>query len=132
MCEKLGVKPGVPRADGRVCVSLTSCTGICDQGPALLVNGLAVSRLDQDRMHKMVGLIEAGIPVTRWPKKFFIIEDNIQRRDKLLDDVITRGSAIEAFAVKGSEALLESIDKSGLRGRGGAGFKTASQMAVVP
>ena len=46
LCKKLGVKPGVPRADGRVTVALTSCTGICDQGPALLVNGMAISRLN--------------------------------------------------------------------------------------
>jgi [NiFe] hydrogenase diaphorase moiety large subunit len=127
LCRKLGVQPGVPRADGRVTVNLTSCTGICDQGPALLVNGMAVSHLNKDRIHKIVGLIEAGIPVEKWPRKFFVITDNIQRRDKLLDDVITRGSAIEAFAVKGGEALLESINKSGLRGRGGAGFKTANK-----
>ena len=127
LCKKLGVKRGEPRADGRACVDLTSCTGLCDQGPALLVNGMAISRLDEDRIHKMVGLIEAGIPVSRWPKRFFVIENNIQRRDKLLDDVITRGSAIEAFAVKGGDALLESIDRSGLRGRGGAGFKTGTK-----
>jgi len=127
ICKKLGVEPGETRADGRVSIELTSCTGICDQGPALLVNGMAISRLNEERIHKMVGLIEAGIPVESWPKKFFVIEDNIQRRDKLLDDVIRRGSAIEAFAVKGSDALLESIDKSGLRGRGGAGFKTATK-----
>ena len=130
MCKKLGVEPGESRADGRVSVELTSCTGLCDQGPALLVNGLAVSRLDEDRVHKMVGLIEAGIPVAKWPKKFFEIEDNIQRRDKLLDDVITRGSAIEAFAVKGGDAVLESIERSGLRGRGGAGFKAASKWRI--
>ena len=60
----------------------------------------------------MVGLIEAGVPVNKWPQKFFVVKDNIQRRDKLLDDVITRGSAIEAFAVKGGDALLavESIN----------------------
>ena len=127
LCKKLGVEPGEPRADGKVTVDLTSCTGLCDQGPALLVNGMAVSRLDEDRIHKMVGLIEAGVPVNKWPKKFFVIEDNIQRRDKLLDDVITRGSAIEAFAVRGSDGLLEAIDQSGLRGRGGAGFKTATK-----
>jgi len=57
LCRKLGVEPGEPRPDGRVTVDLTSCTGLCDQGPALLVNGIAVSRLDEDRIHKMVGLI---------------------------------------------------------------------------
>ena len=130
LCKKLGVEPGVPRADGRVSIDLTSCTGLCDQGPALLVNGMAVSRLDEDRIHKMVGLIEAGVPISRWPKQFFVIEDNIQRRDKLLDNVITRGSAIEAFVVKGGGAFLESIDKSGLRGRGGAGFKVATKWRI--
>ena len=35
LCKKLDVKPGTPRADGKVTVGLTSCTGICDQGPAL-------------------------------------------------------------------------------------------------
>ena len=130
MCKKLGVKPGETRADGRVSIELTSCTGICDQGPAMLVNGMAVSRLDKKRIHKIVGLIEAGTPVDKWPKDFFVIEDNIQRRDKLLDDVITRGSAIEAFVVKSGDGLLESIDKSNLRGRGGAGFKVATKWRI--
>jgi len=130
MCKKLGVEIGKTRADGRVSIERTSCTGLCDQGPALLVNGLAVSRLDEDRIHKMVGLIEAGTPVVNWPKKFFKIEDNIQRRDKLLDDVIIQGSAIEAFAVKGGDAVLKSIKKSGLRGRGGAGFSAATKWQI--
>ena len=127
LCKKLDVKPGTPRADGKVTVGLTSCTGICDQGPALLVNGMAVSRLDEDRIHKMVGVIEAGVPLTNWPKRFFVVEDNIQRRDKLLTDKIISGSAIESLVVKGSDALLEWLDKSDLRGRGGAGFKTATK-----
>ena len=127
LCKKLGVKPGVPRADGRVTVDLTSCTGICDQGPALLVNGMVVSGLNEDRIHKMVGLIEAGSPVANWPKPFFVVEDNIQRRDKLLTDNIISGSAIDAMVVKGSDALLDWLDDSNLRGRGGAGFKTATK-----
>ena len=127
LCKKLGVKPGVPRADGRVTVALTSCTGICDQGPALLVNGMVISRLNEERIHKMVGLIEAGIPITNWPKSFFVVEDNIQRQDKMLSHGIINGSAIDAMVVKGSDALLDWLDSSGLRGRGGAGFKTATK-----
>jgi len=130
LCKKLGVEPGVPRADGRVTVALTSCTGICDQGPALLVNGMVISRLDEERIHKMVGLIEAGIPIANWPKSFFVVEDNIQRHDKLLSHGIINGSAIDAMVVKGSDAILESLDHSGLRGRGGAGFKTATKWRI--
>jgi len=130
LCKKLGVKPGEPRADGRVTVALTSCTGICDQGPALLVNGMVISHLDEERIHKMVGLIEAGIPVDNWPKLFFVVEDNIQRHDKLLSHGIINGSAIDSLLVKGADAMLESLDRSGLRGRGGAGFKTATKWRI--
>ncbi len=126
-CRKLGVEPGVPRADGRVTVELTSCTGLSDQGPALLVNGKAVSRLTRDRIHKMVGLIEAGTSVENWPASFFEVEDNIRRRDLLLTAKFINGSAIDALLVKGGDALLDSLEDSGLRGRGGAGFKTATK-----
>jgi len=127
MCRKLGVKPGVPRADGKVTVAMTSCTGLCDQGPALLANGIAVSRLTEERIHKIVGLIEAGTPVDNWPSRFFIIKDNIQRREQLLTDDLIKGSAIESLLTRGSDFLLEWLDQSGLRGRGGAGFKTATK-----
>ena len=127
MCKKLGVEPGVPRADGKVTIAMTSCTGLCDQGPALLVNGMAVSRLTEERIHKMVGLIEAGTPVKNWPERFFVVGDNIQRRDILLTHDIIKGSAIESLIVKGGDALLNWVEESGLRGRGGAGFKTGTK-----
>ncbi len=127
LCENLGVEPGQPRADGRVSVDLTSCTGICDQGPALLINGLVISRLTKDRIDKMVGLIEAGTPISDWPASFFLVEDNIQRQDKLLSSEFVNNNAIETLALKGRDALLYGLDDSGLRGRGGAGFKTATK-----
>jgi [NiFe] hydrogenase diaphorase moiety large subunit len=124
LCKKLGVEPGVPRADGKVTVSLTSCTGICDQGPAALVNGIVVSNLTEKRIHKMVGRVEAGIALSDWPKSLFVVEDNILRRDKLLSDDIINGSAIGALFATGAEVMLERLEKSGLRGRGGAGFRS--------
>jgi len=124
LCNKLDVKLGVPSSDGRVTIDLTSCTGLCDQGPALLVNGIAVSRLDKDRIDKIAELIDADTPISHWPESFFVVEDNIQRRDMLLSDEITHGSAIESLIKNGSDTLLDMLDHSGLRGRGGAGFKT--------
>ena len=122
LCRKLGVLPGVPRADGKVTVSLTSCTGICDQGPAALVNGIVISNLTEKRIHKMVGRIEAGIPLSNWPESLFVVNDNIRRKDKLLSDDIINGSAIGALFATGGETMLQRLEKSGLRGRGGAGF----------
>lgn len=127
LCEKLGVNPGTPRADKRVTLDLTSCTGICDQGPALLVNGMVVSRLTEDRIQTIAELVEAGIPIADWPQLFFMVEDNIQRRDILLSDQIINGSAIDALLKNGCDTILDVLEQSGLRGRGGAGFKTAAK-----
>jgi [NiFe] hydrogenase diaphorase moiety large subunit len=127
LCEKLGVTPGTPRADGRVTVDLASCTGICDQGPALLINGRVVSRLDKTRVESIAQLVQTGIPLTDWPADFFTVEDNIRRRDILLSDEILNGSAIKALLSKDSDTMLDVLDLSGLRGRGGAGFKTAAK-----
>ncbi len=124
LCERLKSEPGVPREDGRVTVDSTSCTGLCDQGPAMLVNGLAIPRLDTKRIVTISDLIESAVPLEQWPKVLFQIEDNIQRRDLLLSDKSEPGQALEALLTQGSSALLDQIQASDLRGRGGAGFKT--------
>ena len=129
LCDSLKVEPGVPRADGRVTVDTTSCTGICDQGPAMLVNGHVVSRLTDRRIEHICELVETGIEVDQWPDDFFQVDDNIRRRDLLLSDETAiaspDGSGLRALLESGGDAVLDIIDKSGLRGRGGAGFRTA-------
>ena len=46
LCRKLWVEPGHVSEDGLVSVATTSCTGLCDQGPAMLVNGRAIGQLN--------------------------------------------------------------------------------------
>jgi [NiFe] hydrogenase diaphorase moiety large subunit len=123
-CQRLNVTAGIPREDGRVTVDTTSCTGMCDQGPAILVNGQVVTQLDENRVNTIIELIESSTALTQWPAEFFQVEDNIQRRDILLSTRIQNGEAINSFIKTGSDKLLEQIETSGLRGRGGAGFKT--------
>ena len=47
MCKKLWLEPGRVSEDGLVSVTTTSCTGLCDQGPAVLVNYRAIPRMTQ-------------------------------------------------------------------------------------
>ncbi len=146
LCNKLWVERGHISEDGLVSVDTTSCTGLCDQGPALLVNGWAIPRLDPARLDRIAELILAQTPVAQWPRELFAIEDNIRRADLLLGNslqpgdalraALSRGGAIEAAANarswregipgagQGPLATLEEIKKSNLRGRGGAGFTT--------
>ena len=132
LCASLGVVPAIPRSDGRVTVATTSCTGMCDQGPAMLVNGLAITRLDKDRIDAIARFVEADTPVEQWPAEFFHVVDNIQRRDILLDNSEADEDACECEAMvalleHGADTILEQITASGLRGCGGAGFSTGSK-----
>ncbi|MHB1360383.1 MAG: NAD(P)H-dependent oxidoreductase subunit E [Rhodocyclaceae bacterium] len=149
MCEKLWLEPGRVSADGLVSVDTTSCTGMCDQGPALLVNYRAITHMTAERVEKMVELIQSQTPVDAWPAEWFRIEDNIRRADILLANTMEPGEALrtsfargattaaietsfserswhESMAASdiGASATLEEIKKSALRGRGGAGFTT--------
>ncbi len=44
--KKLNLTLGQVRADGLVSLNNTSCTGLCDQGPAALINGYALPNLN--------------------------------------------------------------------------------------
>ena len=125
LSEQLDVAVGETGADGLVSLDNTSCTGMCDQGPAALINGLAIPRLDKQRIDEIAGLIKQKTPVFDWPEPFFTVSDNIHKSNLLLDAEIQQGEALKAAFNRGLKHTLEEIDLSGLRGRGGAGFSTA-------
>ena len=147
MCEKLWLEPGRVSEDGLVSVNTTSCTGMCDQGPALLVNYRAVTRMTLERVEQMVELIRNQTPIEAWPAEWFQVEDNVRRADILLGSNFAPGSALRAAVARaesdgveasnmrssreslphglvGPTAMLDEIRLSNLRGRGGAGFST--------
>jgi [NiFe] hydrogenase diaphorase moiety large subunit len=153
-CRKLWLEPGQVSEDGLISVDTTSCTGLCDQGPGLLVNGRAIPRASPERLDLMRELVLAGRPVEDWPAELFVIEDNVRRRHILLDAGLRPGEAVAAAIARASaagpenaasgrswregipqgdgaaRAMLQEIEASGLRGRGGAGFTTAAKWSA--
>jgi len=129
MCARLWVEKGKVSEDGLVSVDTTSCTGMCDQGPGMLINNYAVTNLSAERIDAICDLIIGQVPISAWPAEFFRVEDNIRRRDMLLDSKASTGAALRAAMGRGAEATLQELQQSGLRGRGGAGFHTATKWA---
>ena len=127
LCERFGIGIGETRADGVVSVGTTSCTGMCDQGPAALVNGYTLTRLDRARLDRIVELVNGRIPLEQWPREFFEVTSNIRRADILLGRHFADGAAVRAVLRRGPEAMLDELVKSGLRGQGGAGYKSAAK-----
>ncbi len=131
LCKRLGVLPGEVSDDGLVSVDRCSCTGLCEQGPALLINHHhPITQLDAARVAQMADLIRAGVPVAHWPTHWFAVTDTIRRADVLLGAPIAAGSAMAAALARGAQGVLDEIKLSNLRGRGGAGFTTGTKWAL--
>ncbi|MBI2407158.1 MAG: NAD(P)H-dependent oxidoreductase subunit E [Gemmatimonadetes bacterium] len=150
LCNRLNVKLGETRQDGRVSVRFTSCTGMCDQGPAALINERALTRLTRQRMDRIAELINSRTPMEEWPAELFVVEDNFRRSDVMFRRAFEPGAALKAAMLRGGDETLKSLQfeeavdpssghawrrgadetlkelyRSDLRGRGGAGFKAA-------
>jgi [NiFe] hydrogenase diaphorase moiety large subunit len=138
LAHVLRVKVGEVRPDQLVSLNNTSCTGMCDQGPAGLINGRPITRLDRPKIDQIATLIEQQIPLADWPEELFQVEEKIHKRGLLLNQPWQNGDALKATFARGLPETLTEVDVSNLRGRGGAGFKTAikwrtcSQQAATP
>ncbi len=125
MLKRLRLQRGEVSTDGAVSVDLTSCTGMCDQGPALLVNNRPITRLTVRRVDEICALVRSDVPLAEWPADFFRVEDNVRRADALLGSRHEPGSGLRAAIALGRQGMLDEMKRSNLRGRGGAGFATA-------
>ncbi|CAG7857434.1 NADH-quinone oxidoreductase subunit F [biofilm metagenome] len=121
---KLNLTIGEVRADGLVSLDNTSCTGLCDQGPAGLVNGYPLTKLNRGRIDGIVDLINRQTPLAEWPESLFQVNDNVIKPGLLLVSPINQGEGLNASFSRGLKETLTEINNSGLRGRGGAGYST--------
>ncbi len=147
LCSSLWIEPGKVSEDGLLSVDITSCTGMCDQGPGLLVNNYAIPRLTAGLVDEIAELIRNKVPLAAWPADYFRVDDNVRRADVLLAAQMAPGDALRAARARapsdglmasnmrswreglpsglgGPIAMLDDMKRANLRGRGGAGFMT--------
>jgi [NiFe] hydrogenase diaphorase moiety large subunit len=125
MLQRLKLRPGEVSADGLVSVGSASCTGMCDQGPALLINNRALTQLTPRRIDEICDLVRAEVPLADWPAYYFKVDNHVRRADMLLNARWEPGKALRAAIARGPQGMLDQLQRSRLRGRGGAGFTTA-------
>ncbi len=130
MLDSFRLDPGEVSRDGLLSIGVTSCTGLCDQGPAMLVNDRAIARLTPARVGAISSLIRGGSPLDQWPDNLFAIHSHVERRDLLLSTPLAPGEGIDAAIARGPSGTIQETTRSGLRGRGGAGFVTGAKWAA--
>ena len=128
-CAELLIQPGKLSDDGLIYVGSTSDIGLGDQAPAALVNGHALPALDRTRLDLIANLVRAHRPIATWPPMLLEVAENVRKDGPLLGEPFTPGSALARVRALGADGVLAELDASNLRGRGGAGYKTAAKWA---
>ena len=130
LSQQLDVALGKTRLDGLASIGETSCIGLCDHGAAMLINGMPIVQLDANRIEQIAQLIITEVPLTNWPAEWFQVNDIIHKQGLMLGENFTVGSSLKRTLASSADELLETIVKSSLCGRGGAGFNTGEKWRI--
>jgi len=141
MEDALGLKLGQTSADGSVSLEEVYCLGFCHAGPSVEVEGRIYGQMSPERARALAaelgtggGLEEAHsalVPVCEAHGGPAIVLERLVLPGVDARD-LTQARQHGAFvglekALAGGIDVLAEVEASGLRGRGGAGFPTASK-----
>lgn len=117
--KELGIKVGESSKDSEFSLEFCNCLGMCDEGPAILVNDTLISKLTSDKVPKIINACLNN----RLEQEFSSnIISKVYFSEKLRD--YNRGNSLENAKKISPEEIIQMLQKVNLRGRGGAGFPT--------
>jgi len=120
--NELGIKFGDTTRDHLFTLAYTNCLGMCDQGPALLINDRLFSRVTPDKVSQIIADCRRDFLKSEFPE---VVPSDIKKTGPILDNKIEAVEPLKkALSISRSE-IIGVIRDSGLKGRGGAGFPTA-------
>jgi NADH-quinone oxidoreductase subunit F len=134
-------------ADGVFSLEEVECIGACTGAPALQVNYDFFENVSPQKFDRLIEDLDAGRkttpePVTsgalhpRDPAETPVISRRFGIKDSHTIDVFLANDGYKALekALKQMDAaaIIDEVKKSGLRGRGGAGFPTGMKWSFVP
>lgn len=139
--SELGVKMGGNTADNRVGLRKTSCIGMGDQEPAILINDTVFTAVTQARVRELVAGMRAGVPIASLVRPSLDgnnalpcirseVRNHIRRPGPVIFAPYAAGDALRQAMELGSVEVVELVKASGLRGRGGAGFPTGQKWSM--
>ncbi|HKW88637.1 MAG TPA: NADH-quinone oxidoreductase subunit NuoF [Candidatus Acidoferrales bacterium] len=145
--KRLGIKNRQTTANGIFSLEEVECMGACTGAPAMQVNYDFYENLTTDKVDEILDEFAAGkrpapVPVIsgalheRHPAEKIVISNRFGIRDSRSIKVYEQHEGYKALekALKemSPEQIIDEVKKSGLRGRGGAGFPTGMKWGFVP
>ncbi len=105
---------------------ITQCIGCCDEAPAMLVDDVAYTRLDEKKIKDILEKVKSS--KTKRHGSYKASENNVNAV-KIVRK--TGFKSLEKARSMNPEEVISKVKKSGLSGRGGAGFSTGIKWEFV-
>lgn len=133
--DVLGIRIGETSHDGAFSLEYTPCIGMCDQAPAAMVNDIVLVRLTPETARSAAEALKAGTPpgalvserfeaMTPHERATAMVDNNIRHAgESLLGPAPGEAGLAKAVDLTPSQ-IISTVENSGLRGCGGAGFTT--------
>ena len=113
----LGIDFGATTDDGVFTLEWASCVGMCDQGPALLVNDRVFTRVTPEKVAEIVA--EYRTKAVNDDR-----QDIVTARNELTYASIEPNAGLKAALALKRGDIVDTVSGGALKGRGGAGFPT--------
>ncbi len=122
--NELGISFGQTTADGSFSLEYTNCIGMCDQGPALLVNDQVYTRVTPARVFEIVSKCRRELNSGSAQSEGDTPTSTKSGGPVVFSDIEPNAGLKAALEMEPKE-VIDTIREASLRGRGGAGFPTA-------
>lgn len=127
--NELGIKFGETTKDGMFTLEYVNCLGMCDQGPALMINNKIYTKVTPDKVFEIINQCRKNIDGQRdWLKE---VQLSIKKMGPMLNGSDKPHEGLKKALEMTRADLIKTIRDSGLKGRGGAGFPTAIKWQIA-
>ncbi|MFA4839293.1 MAG: NADH-quinone oxidoreductase subunit NuoE [Candidatus Neomarinimicrobiota bacterium] len=120
--NELGIKFGQTTKDAMFTLEYTNCLGMCDQGPALMVNDRLFSKVTPEKASAIIADCRRDFLKSKFPK---VVPSDVKKSGPILNHGLKAAESLKTALAMSRSAIISTIRESNLKGRGGAGFPTA-------
>jgi [NiFe] hydrogenase diaphorase moiety large subunit len=126
----LGIKFGETTPDGNFTLEWANCLGMCDQGPAMLVNDRIYTQVTPERVHEILEECRSTFGVYA-PSVQKVMSIKHVDTSKMTFKQVDGTSGLDCAMKMKPEEVIDTVRDSGLKGRGGAGFPTSTKWKLA-